>query len=424
MGGMVSQNILNLVDTAMVGSLGKAALAAVGLGGFVNFMFQAFLTGLSTGVQAMASRRKGEDRAEVCALPLNGVLLLAAAIGIPWSILIILLVPYFYPYLNDDPEVIRIGVPYLQVRLVGMVAIAMNFSFRGFWNGIGKSTVYLFTLVVMHLFNAGVSYVLIFGLFGAPELGATGAGLGTTASVFLGTAIYLVMGLKIAKPFGFLQGLPDKETIARMWKLSLPTGLQQTFFAAGYVALFWIISQVGTTEMAAANVLMNVSLVAVLPGIGLGIAAATFVGQALGRNAPAEAQQWGWDVAGVAVVVLGLLGAPMAIVPEQVLGVFIHEPGPIAVAVLPLRIIGLTIWIDGVGMVLFNAMMGAGETKLPAIVTTSMQWIVFLPAAFIVGPTLGYGLIGIWIAQISYRFVQTLIFVALWKAGKWTSATV
>lgn len=424
MGGMVSQNVLNLVDTAMVGTLGKAALAAVGLGGFVNFMCQAFLTGLSTGVQAMASRRQGEGRDDVCALPLNGGLLLAAGIGIPWSIVVIFLVPYFYPYLNDDPDVIRIGVPYLQVRLVGMVAIAMNFSFRGFWNGIGKSTVYLFTLVVMHVFNAGVSYVLIFGLFGAPELGATGAGIGTTASVFLGTAIYATMGIKLARPLGFLRGLPDKETIRRMLKLSGPTGIQQTFFAAGYVALFWIIGEVGTREVAAANVLINVSLVAILPGIGLGIAAASFVGQSLGRGKPDEAEQWGWDVVGVSIVVLGVLGAPMAIAPHAVLELFIHEPGPIAVAELPLRIIGFTIWIDGIGMVLFNAVMGAGETKMPAIITTAMQWLLFLPVAYWVGPVAGYGLVGIWVAQIAYRALQSGIFAVVWKAGHWKSAQV
>ena len=70
-GGMVSQNILNLVDTAMVGTLGDAALAAVGLGGFVNFMFIALILGVSTGVQVMTARRKGEGRFGDLALPLN-----------------------------------------------------------------------------------------------------------------------------------------------------------------------------------------------------------------------------------------------------------------------------------------------------------------------------------------------------------------
>src|SRR5210317_1414171 len=77
-GGMVSQNILNLVDTAMVGTLGDAALAAVGLGGFMNFMFIALILGVSTGVQVMTARRKGQGRFDDLALPLNAGLLLVA----------------------------------------------------------------------------------------------------------------------------------------------------------------------------------------------------------------------------------------------------------------------------------------------------------------------------------------------------------
>ena len=82
MGGMASQNVLNLVDTAMVGALGPTALAAVGLASFANFMAMAFVMGLSSGVQAMAARRNGQGRESETAVPLNGGLLLAVAIAV------------------------------------------------------------------------------------------------------------------------------------------------------------------------------------------------------------------------------------------------------------------------------------------------------------------------------------------------------
>ena len=84
---MVSQNVLNLVDAAMVGTLGDAALAATGMGSFANFMAIAFVMGLGTGVQAMASRRLGEERTSETAVPLNGGLLMALAFGVPWTVL-------------------------------------------------------------------------------------------------------------------------------------------------------------------------------------------------------------------------------------------------------------------------------------------------------------------------------------------------
>ncbi|MDH4282081.1 MAG: MATE family efflux transporter, partial [Myxococcales bacterium] len=127
-GGMLSQNVLNLVDTAMVGTLGDAALAGVGLGGFANFLLSAFILGLSAGVQAMAARRVGEGRRDETAIPLNGGLLLAVVIAIPWSVLLIALAPKYFPLLAADPSVVEQGVPYLRARLFAMFAMGMNFA--------------------------------------------------------------------------------------------------------------------------------------------------------------------------------------------------------------------------------------------------------------------------------------------------------
>lgn len=111
--GMVSQNVINLVDMAMVGTLGDAALAAVGLGGFLNLACLALLVGLSISVQATAARRKGEGRSSELAVALNGGLLILLCIAPPLSALFYLGSPSAYAYLNPDPEVVAQGVPYL-----------------------------------------------------------------------------------------------------------------------------------------------------------------------------------------------------------------------------------------------------------------------------------------------------------------------
>ncbi len=423
-GGMISQNVLNLVDTAMVGSLGDEALAGVGTGSFLNFMAIAFVMGFSSGVQAMVSRRVGEGREDESAVPLNGALVLILIFTIPWAVLLYQLVPTFFPLVNDSGAVVDVGVPYLQARLCGIVAVAMNFSFRGFWNGIKRPMLYLYTLVVMHVVNIGLNYVLIFGEFGAPELGATGAGVASAISVWVGFATYVFLGLRHAKERGFLRALPDRATIRTMLRLSVPTGVQQLLFSAGYTMLFWILGQVGTAATAAANVIINVMLVAILPGIAFGIAGATLVGQALGRKDPGDAMNWGWDVVTVAVAFVGCLGLPMALLPDVILGVFIHDPETLALGRVPLMIFGGTIVLDAVGLVLMNALLGAGASRTTALVSTGCQWLLFLPAAYVVGPYLGYGLVGIWIAQAVYRAVQAGIFAALWRGGRWASVEV
>ena len=174
-GAMISQNVLNLVDTAMVGTLGNAALAAVGLGGFALFMFQALILGISTGVQATSSRRKGEGRFDRLAVPLNAALLIVLLAAPVLSAFWYFLTPYIYPYLIADPEVIEQGVPYLQVRTLAIIFVGMNYSFRGYWNAVDHARLYMSTLVVMHGLNIFLNYVLIFGHFGAPALGVYGA---------------------------------------------------------------------------------------------------------------------------------------------------------------------------------------------------------------------------------------------------------
>ena len=103
---MVSQNLLNIVDTAMVGFLGDAALAAVGLGGFVVFACQALILGVSTGVQTLAARRKGEGLRDRAALVLNSALVLVVIVAPLLSLALTQLAGPVYPYLNDDPDVL------------------------------------------------------------------------------------------------------------------------------------------------------------------------------------------------------------------------------------------------------------------------------------------------------------------------------
>ena len=420
MGGMASQNVMNLVDTGMVGRLGKSALAAVGMSSFAAFAAQAFIMGLSSGVQAMAARRLGEKRTSSMAVPLNGGLLTAILLGIPLSVVLFHAAPALYPYLNDDPAVIAEGVPYLQARLCAVTAVGMNFAFRGYFNGVNLSKLYLRSLLVMHAANLVLNYGLIFGKFGMPEMGATGAGVGTAIATYIGTLTYAVMAFRHARKAGFLQGLPDRETMRTMLALSLPSGVRQLFFAAGLAVLFRIVGMIGTEQLAVANVIVNIMLVAILPGLGLGMAAASLVGQALGRGDREDASRWGWDVVKLAMIILAIIGLPMWLIPEQLLSIFApHDPATVQAGVAPLRVVGLTITFDAIGLVLQNAMLGAGDSRRIMIVGVTLQWALFLPAAFIVGPYLGYGLLAVWIAQACHRILQAGIMGALWRSRRW-----
>ncbi len=423
-GGMMSQNILNLVDAAMVGQLGKVELAAVGLASFVNFVAAAVFMGFSSGVQAMVARRIGEGNESIAANPLNGALLLILIAAIPASFILTSFSSDIMGFLNDDANVVLTGSEYLDMRLIGIMAVGMNFSFRGYLSAIKLTKFYFKTIVIMHVVNIFLNYVLIFGNWGFPELGAKGAGLGTTISLYVGMFIYLWLTTKHTKQYGFGLHLPKLETVKQLVKISIPASLQQLFFALGFTFLFWIVGKIGTDELAAAHVLTTLTLVAILPSIGFGMSAATLVGQALGRKEIDDAYRWAWDTSKIASLFVTLISLPMFFIPELLLRIFLHDENVIAIAKLPLQLVGIAIIIDAYNLVLMSALQGAGATKDVMIVSIVCQWLIFLPIAWFIGPYLGMGLTAIWLVQGVYRLFQVGWFALLWYKKDWAKIEV
>ena len=422
-GAMVSQNILNLVDTAMVSRLSEsnAALAAVGFGGFILFFSQALLLGLSTGVQASASRQKGQGRSDTTAHCLNTALIVILIASPFLTLGLIWLAPKFFPILSNDPNVAELGIPYIQIRALGIVFVAANFAFRGYWNAVDMTWLYLKSLVSMHVVNIFLNYVFIFGNLGAPKLGVDGAAIASVIAIGFGTLTYFILGFRHARQHGFLNRLPRPNEIYQLIKLSLPNGIQQMFFAAGFIVMFWIIGKIGVAEVAAANVLITMWLITLLPGMGMGLAAATLVGQALGKGNAEDAVEWGWDVSKVAFFGMFLIGLPFVVAPEMILmSLYKLAPETFDLAIWPMRLIGISILYEATGVVLQGALLGAGDTRRVMTVVVLGQWIVFLPIAYLIGPVLGCGLTTIWLTQLVYRMVQTGIWINFWVGRKWT----
>ena len=114
----------------------------------------------------------------------------------------------------------------------------------------------------------------------------------------------------------------------------------------------------------------------------------------------------------------------MVLVPDLILSGFLHDPTTRALAVVPLQLVGGTIAIDAIGLVLLNALYGAGASRRVLFVGTAMQWGVGLPLAYLFGPVLGWGLAWMWGAMMLYRAGQALIFSLMWKKRGWANIAV
>lgn len=416
-GGMLSQSLLNLIDSAMVGHLGEIALAGVGIGSYANFMAIALVMGLGSAVQAQVARRHGEARPELAMPILNNGLLLAVLVGLPVSLLCWLLAPDIMALMSSDPAVGAVGSEYFRWRVLAVCAVGMSFAFRGYWNGSHNAGHYLRILLLVHAGNVVLSYCLIHGLLGLPRLGAPGAGLGTCIALFSGA---LLNAFSAKGTPGFLR-LQAGTGLGRLISLALPSSLQQLLFASGITLLFWIIARVGTAELAIAHVLVNLTLLLILPAIGLGMVATTLVSRSLGSGDLRTACRWGWEASALASVVLVLLGIPLWMFPEQVLGAFVRDPALIELGRLPLCLTGAGMVLDAVGLVLAQALLGAGASRTVMLITLGNQWLVVLPLVWLVGPVLGGGLLEIWAVYILQRLLTSLLFAVIWQRKAWAS---
>lgn len=419
MGGMLSQSLLNLVDVILVGSLGETVLAGVGVGGYAIFMLSALVAGLSSGVQSQVARRHGAKQYTIRALPLNAAMLLALLVTLPISLLGWFNASSWVALINQNSAVQIIATDYFQWRVIALLPVALTLCFRGYWNGIQQTGMYLRVIVFTHLFNILLSIWFIHGGLGIEAMGATGAALGTSLSVTAGALIWGWLTWKNACPNGFLLKLPTLNLVWQMLRLVAPNSLQQFLFAVSYAVLFWFLGQISTASVAVGHVLVHLSLLLILPGVGLGMAAMTLVSNSLGENQQEEAHLWGWEGMRLAVLLLAVLGLPMLIFPEAILGLFLHQNHLIELGKVPLMLTGIMITLDAAAIVFNQALQGAGAQRLVMQISLLMQWLVFLPAVWLFGIYFQWGLLGIWIFQLAYRLINSVIFIKIWQQRHW-----
>ena len=415
---------MSLIDTAMVGRLGNAALASVGVGNFMFILVISVLFGINAGVQALVARRIGEDKPQLAGLDLNAGLVVSMGAGLVLTFVAYFALPPLFHAVSDDPQVIQKGIAYLTPRIPSTVLVGCNVAFMAYWNGVSLPKLSLLTVLIATAVNIIANYLLIFGNLGLPRLETLGAGLGTTIATFAASVANIFLGVKHAKKNGFLKGLPDKKRVKTLIQISMPESIRNVLSFAGLMAVFAIVSLLGTLELAAYNVILNIMLVAILPAHGMGVTAITLVGQALGRKEPLDAKNWGWEVAQTGSGVLILFSIVVFIFPGQIISLFIPDPETVAVAILPLRILAASIWLEAFGRIISFALIGAGATKIVMVWTLGTQWILALPLTWLVAVYLGYSLAGVFVVSMATIALRTVAFSILWHREGWRAIAI
>jgi putative MATE family efflux protein len=410
--GMASQTIMNLVDTAMVGRLGPAAQSAAGLGSFSFWVLANLLIGLGVAVQAMVSRRDGEGEPERAGATLDSGIFLALLLGLPIGYGLGVLAPSLFVTLTTDPDVVEGGSLYLQLRLMGLGVVVANYCFRGFYNGIGQSSTYLASIVLIHVTNILFNWIFIFGQLGATPMGVRGAGMASALAAAVGTVFYTVLTvtqkpvMERYKPFRFRSLAPER--LRRMVRLTWPEAVRGILTMTGFLLFLRLHSYVGTRETAAGTILMNIASVGFLPAVGMGLAGATLLGRSIGEGRPDEGRKLVWK--GVQLTAAGLVLPCIVLLlfPDWAVGWFTPDGRVVQLARPAVRILGITMVFDALPIVLMFSLQGAGATRWVARVQVVQQYGVLLPLAWLLGIHFEMGILGLWLAMPASRIALAI----------------
>ncbi len=425
--GMLSTTMMNIVDIAMVGRLGAAAIAAVGLGGIFFFTVSSFFSSLNVGVQTVAARRFGEEKLGETGSVLWNALFIAIIAGFPVTLLGISLGTDFIELLNNDPQVVMFAQGYIWYRFLGIGFVILSMAFHGFFNGIARTKVHLQVTVTANILNVILNYGLIFGHLGLPEMGVRGAGLASSIGMLYSVIMYIIYGLRpsIRKPFDFLKPARIRsETLRKIIKLSFPVALQNAIVHSGFTVFFVIVGKISTVALAASEILFDILSFSFMPGFGFGMAAGTMVGKYLGALKPDHAEQSGWIGLQLSVIFMGSMGIIFLLLPRLILHIFTTDVDVIREGVLALRILGTIQFIDACGLSLSGALRGAGDTTFVSITEILINLALFLPLVYFLAIILEWGLLGAWVGFGLYIILFASAMIFRFRQGKWKEIEV
>ena len=294
------------------------------------------------------------------------------------------------------------------------------------FRGAGDAAVAMRALIIGNGINCFLDPALIFGWGPFPELGLTGAAVATT----IGRGIGFMYALhRLTHDSGHLRvGLRHVGIEpATMWRIAALSGwgtLQVALSSMSWIGLVRVVSMFGSTAMAGYTIAIRVLLFVLMPAFGIGAAASTMVGQALGAEDPSRAERAVWIATKFNVLLLTSVGMLFLVGAPWIIGLFSPDDAVVAVGVYGLRVIGLGFPLYAIGMVMEQSFNGAGDTRTPTWINFISFWVVQIPLAWWLATRTPMAVRGVFVAvPIAYGALATAS-ALLFRRGAWKRRVV
>ncbi len=423
---MGMEAIFAVVDIAFVSRLGTNAIAAVGLTEALITVLYAMAIGLGMGVTAMVSRRIGEKDPEAAAVVTGQAIWIGAALAIVIGSAGVTCAADLLRLIGADEAVVAEGKGFTAMLLGGSASILFLFLLNAAFRGAGDAPIALRSLALANAINIVLDPCLIFGLGPFPELGVTGAAVATTIGRGIGVAylVYTLFGRSGRLKLTLRQCAIVPKTIARMLRISIG-GIGQFLIAtASWIVIMRIVALYGTAPIAAYTIALRLIEFAFLPAWGLGNASATLVGQTLGAGRPDRAEKSVWRASRYNAIFMSILGLISVVLAPLIVGLFSSEPEVIRYGTSCIRILGIGYPMYAVGMIIIQAMNGAGDTVTPSVLNFICFWMLQIPLAYWLAEPMEFGPNGVFISLIIAESALTILGVLIFRRGKWKTQQV
>ena len=415
------------VDAAMVGRLGAAATAAVGVTTTVNWMIGSTVSALGVGFLSFIAQAYGANDKQRAARTSSQAVLAVLISGALFTLLPLALHRQVPVWMQADESIREAAGTYFFILYTPMLLRAASIIFGTALRAAGDTKTPMRVGILMNIINVALNYLLIYPTHAVGGITVPGAGLGVTGAAIASAVSYAVGGIGITwalwrhpviSPKG--QKLrPDWEILKPCLKVALPSTLQRFGTSFGYVAFAAMINALGTVPLAAHSIANTVESAFYIPGYGMMTAAATLTGNALGARDKGRMLDLTQMLLILEIGMMVISGTLLFIFAPGMMALFTIDGAVIALGATVLRMVAVSEPFYGVAIILEGMLQGVGDTVTPFIFNILGMWGVRILGTFLCTRLLGLGLVAAWGCMIAHNLLLFLLLSLHYRRGKW-----
>ena len=421
------QTLLGTANMLMVSHLGTEAIAGIGAATQILWVLQSSLAAITTGTTVLVAHFTGARQPKDANTVVKQSILVGAFVSLVLALLGLYLSEWFISSMGTEVEVVRLGGAYLRITMGASIFMVAMFTVSSALRGAGDSRTPMIVTGLINAISIAVSYVLIFGKLGLPAMGVVGAAWGVTISRGVGTVMLfwvLIRGHRVISLRGRGGWVPDFTLIWRIMHIGLPSMAEQLLMSGGMLLYGIIAISLGTVVYATQRITFQILGLSFMPGMGYAMAATAIVGQYLGAKRADLSKKASWYAVRMATIWMAGMGIAIAILGNPLMRLFTDDPEMIRIGAQALIVIALSQPFQAIGQVMAGSLRGAGDTRFPMLATFLGIWLIRLPLGYLFGPILGWGLSGIYIANVLDAVARSLANWLRHRAGSWREIEV